>query len=212
MDIDQPLVFRMSRVLPAIDDIQRRQPPWNTTCLTTREAFARLAAYELVTRPEVLDYNPVLATRDGRVYTLQTTPSTKAPPPMDMDSGKKGIPILRATPLQVMEAVLGNVDDHGNDNRRQDVRQVIQHLVTIAPQRVCCWYSLDLHKACAAPAATTGLATRPHSPYAYCFKHRVPALRGGGEHDDEDLDCPRNALTITPSSEQRLDEWLGSIV
>lgn len=216
MNIDQPLVLRLSQVLPALDDIQRRQPSWNTTCLATREAFTRLAAYELVARPEVLDYNPVLTTSDGRLYTS----STVVPRPhTQMDHGhghhlKKGIPILRATALQVVKAVLGGSGSEAAAataaaTGQDAARQVVHHLVAIAPQQTCCWYNLELHKACAAPAsAATPLATRrPHTPYVYCVKHWVPALRHGSDDDDDD-----NDHAITPASEQRLDEWLASIV
>jgi hypothetical protein len=211
MDVSQALVFRMSHVIPAVDDVLRRWPLEDPTCLATREASIRLAAYELMARREVLDYNPVLTTTDGHMY-VSMRPSHPWPGDASIaatnhnhnnnNKNKNGFPILRASPLAVVAAVM--------DGNRQ-AHAIVGRLVACAPQRQCCWYSVDLQKACPAPAIA--FPTDRPSPYVFCIKHWNPMLRQGRSADGEERGPGSGAAgAITPSSEQDTDDWLASIV
>jgi hypothetical protein len=186
MDVSQPLVIRMSQVIPAFDRILQHHISLDEACLT-EHAYTRLLAYELMTLPEVLDYNPTILTADKRVYTAQTTGGTTT------TSAEKGCPIIRATPLQVASALM----KHAQAPR--DIQHMMDDIVAQTHQHQCCWFNGPMRKACSARGIA--IPTKSHH-YVFCFKHWAYTLRQG----------VNEGVPIAPTSELSLDEWLACIV
>lgn len=189
MDVEQTLVFRLGETMGALDRILLHLDE-SRKCLS-KNSFHRLVAYELMACPEVLNYNDMVRSQDGRVYMQQNIAWTHAPV-------KKGYFVLRAPFLELVALLLRHY--------RKDWKNAAFYgsmtgaIVSAFPQRQCCWYNVSKKKACACEAKS--LETQKGQAYVFCLKHWSPVLRQETAED----------TSLCPPSEMNLDDWLQTIV
>jgi hypothetical protein len=184
MDIEQTVIFRVGEMMEVFHLILRKLDEEGARMSPTN--VARLVSFELLASPEMLEYNSVLKTTNGLLYTHQDmTPACR----------KKGFFVLRAPLLPLVTMLL---DRHPGD---WDHAETTRAILSEFPQKECCWFNVNKKKACA--CASTSIETqRRHQAYVFCHKHWSPVLRQ--EREEQSV--------MYPSSETNLDDWLETIV
>lgn len=188
-DIRQTVVIRLTKAIEAFHRVLENHGGHDQLCLTVSSSLLRdkLLAYELLTCPEILQYNSRLSV--GRfVYTTNDTPCLK-----------QGCIVVRV-PLLSMVSIF--METYSLKLAPPDFYLFVKDAVLQKhPPHECCWFSPQYKRAC----GTVG-HRRPFqqgTDYAFCQGHWNSAMRGP---DSSSKDA------ICASSESSHDDWLQTIV
>ncbi len=185
----QTVVIRLSKAVEAFQRTLDTLGGYRQICLTISSSLLRnkLVAYELLSCPELLQYN----TRLSVGKCLYTTADTSCL--------KQGCVVLRA-PLLSLVSILMEATSLKLEPC-DFLLYVKDTLLQMHPPHECCWFSSQYNRAC----GTVGYR-RPFqagTDYVFCQGHWNSAMRDAAAPTQE---------AICTASEGAFDDWLKTIV